>query len=177
MGKISEIFNFDNIGGKIKGLAKWSCWITILLIWIVAPIVFIAVLLDEWTADYFCFLPLVAAIIGPVFVWIGSWAMYAFGEFVEDIHAIRNKEGTTKEKAKRVSEEKLKLEAEDEAKCDAKEKTKPNAEEIAKWQKENELSDDDFIDTACPKCEKTLSFLKNETKGICPECGAEFEIK
>ena len=90
MGKISEIFNFDNIGGKIKSLAKWSCWITILLIWIVAPIVFIALLFDEWTAVY-CWIPLVAAIIGPVFVWIGSWAMYALGEFVENTQAMKNK--------------------------------------------------------------------------------------
>ena len=104
MGKISEIFNFDNIGGKIKNLAKLSCWITILLIWIAAPISFIALVSDDWTAEL-CWIPLVFAVIGPVFVWIGSWTMYAFGEFVEDIHAIRNKEGTT-------AEEKAKYEAE-----------------------------------------------------------------
>jgi hypothetical protein len=82
MGKISEIFNFDNIGGKIKNLAKWSCWITILLIWIAAPIAFIALVADDYTAEL-CWIPLVGAIVGPIFVWIGSWAMYAFGEFVE----------------------------------------------------------------------------------------------
>ena len=47
IGKISEIFNFDNIGGKIKNLAKWSCWITILLIWVAAPIAFIVLVSDE----------------------------------------------------------------------------------------------------------------------------------
>ena len=103
MGKISEIFNFENIGGKIKNLAKWSCWITILLIWIAAPITFIVLISDDWTV-YLCWIPLVGAIIAPIFVWIGSWAMYAFGEFVEDIHAIRDKEGTTEEvKSKRES--------------------------------------------------------------------------
>lgn len=90
---MNKIFNFDNIGGKIKNLAKWSCWITILLIWIAAPIAFIALLADYWTAEL-CWIPLVGAIIGPFFVWVSSWAMYAFGEFVEDIHAIRNKEET-----------------------------------------------------------------------------------
>ena len=96
MNTISAIFNFENIGGKIKNLAKWSCWITIFLIWIAAPISFFVLLSDDWTAGL-CWIPLVGAIVGPVFVWIGNWAMYAFGEFVEDIHAMRNKEGTTTE--------------------------------------------------------------------------------
>ena len=90
MGKISEIFNFDYIGGKIKNLAKWSCWITILLTWIAAPIAFIVLVSDEWTAEFF-WIPLVGAIVGPVLVWVEIWVLYAFGEFVEDIHAIRDK--------------------------------------------------------------------------------------
>lgn len=93
MGKISEIFNFDNIGEKIKNLAKWSCWITILLIWIATPITFIALVADEWTAHLW-WVPLLSAIVGPVVVWIESWMIYAFGEFVEDIHAMRNKTAT-----------------------------------------------------------------------------------
>lgn len=94
MGKISEIFNFDNIGGKIKTLAKWSCWITILLIWIVAPIAFFALLSGDGP---FAIIPLLGAIVLPVFVWVGSWAMYAFGEFVEDTHAMRSRMGTVEE--------------------------------------------------------------------------------
>ena len=104
MGKISEIFNFDDIGGKIKNLAKWSCWITILLIWITAPISFIVLASADWSAEH-CWIPLVGAIVGPIFVWYGSWAMYAFGEFVEDTHAIRNKYyPTEEEKAQREAE-------------------------------------------------------------------------
>ena len=87
MGKISEIFNFDNIGQKIKNLTKWSCWITILLIWIAAPIAFIVLVADDWTA-YLCWIPLVAAIVGPIIVWICSWTMYAFGEMVQGISNI-----------------------------------------------------------------------------------------
>ena len=67
MGKISEFFIFENIGGKIKNIAKWSCWITILLIWIAAPIAFVALAVDDWTAELCC-LPLVGAVVGPVFV-------------------------------------------------------------------------------------------------------------
>ncbi len=144
MGKISEIFNFDNIGSKIKNLAKWSCWITILLIWIVAPISFIALVADDWTAE-FCWIPLVGAIVGPVFVWIGSWTMYAFGEFVDDIHAMRDKEGTTEEvKAKRELEARIKREAELKAQQEAAERAKREAEERAA-QNEKHLDDDEIL--------------------------------
>lgn len=61
MGKISEIFNFNNIGGKIKNLAKWSCWI-----------------------------PLVSAIVLPFLIWISSWILYAFGELVENSNSTNN---------------------------------------------------------------------------------------
>ncbi len=122
MGKISEIFNFEDIGGKIKALTKWCCWISILLIWISAPICFICLLSSKYTANLW-WIPLVYSIVGPVVVWIGSWAMYAFGEFVEDTHAIRNKEGTTKEAAtKRDAEAKAKRKAEETAKREAEEK-------------------------------------------------------
>ncbi len=154
MGKISEIFNFDNIGRKIKNLAKWSCWITILLIWIAAPITLIVLLSEE--PDLF-WIPLVGAIVGPVFIWIGSWAMYAFGEFVEDIHAMRDKEGTTKE-------------------VNAKHKAEMKAKYVAKKRAKRE-ADDEYNDITCPKCGELLSFLKGTTNGICPECGAEFEIQ
>ena len=36
---------------------------------------------------------------------------------------------------------------------------------------------DNFIDIDCPNCGETLSFLKNKTNGMCPECGTEFKIK
>lgn len=90
MNKIKEIFNFDNVGGKIKSLAKWYCWISVLLVWIIAPIAFIGLVSDGDTV-YFCWIPIVAAVVIPFLVWIESWFLYAFGEFVEDVHAIRNK--------------------------------------------------------------------------------------
>ena len=82
MGKISNIFNFENIGKKIKELTKWSCWITILLTWIAASIAFIVLVADDWTASL-CWIPIVAAIVAPFFIWISSWTIYAFGELVD----------------------------------------------------------------------------------------------
>ena len=81
MGKLSEIFNFDNIGKKIKDLTKWSCWITILLIWIAAPIVFI-ILISGYSSDLW-WIPLIAAIVAPFLIWIGCWRIYAYGELVD----------------------------------------------------------------------------------------------
>lgn len=100
MGKIAEFFNFDNIGGKIKNLAKWSCWITILLIWVAASIAFIALLIEE--EEELVLVPLIGAIVGPFLVWVGSWTMYAFGQFVEDIHTMRTKESVQEIKSEYI---------------------------------------------------------------------------
>ena len=144
MRKIQEIFNFDNIGGKIKSFTKWSCWISILIIWIATPIVCIISLFNEETAPLFILIPIAAALYS-VCAWIGSWTMYAFGEFVEDIHAmkynsqIKNIDKNVeilatpmireaKEKAKREAEEKAKRAAEEKAKREAEEKERRKTE-------------------------------------------------
>ena len=91
MQKIFDFFNFENVGGKIKTLTKWTCWITILIIWIATPIAFIWMVSDSHTAEYW-WIPLVAAIVSPFVVWIVSWSGYAVGEYVELVHVMRDKE-------------------------------------------------------------------------------------
>ncbi len=95
---------YDNIGGKIKGLAK-----TMFIVEAIGAIITGLVLLsiDEDLIGY----GLLTLVCGPIVAWVGSWLLYAFGELVEDVHAIRNKEGTTEEKAKREAEEKAIREA------------------------------------------------------------------
>ena len=176
MGIISELFNFDNIGSKIKNWTKWACWINILLIWIASPILFIVFLSDRWLSEL-CWIPIVVALIGPVLIWVESWFFYAFGEFVEDIHAMRNKEDPTEESNAKFKE-KSKLEIE----YEAEERATRIAKEKALWKKENESNDnafsyDDFIDINCPNCRNPLSFLKNETDGCCPVCETKFKIQ
>jgi ssDNA-binding Zn-finger/Zn-ribbon topoisomerase 1 len=166
---------YDNIGGKIKGSAK-IMFIVGAIVEVITGIVLLA------TDDSLIFAGLLILFLGPILSWVSSWVLYAFGELVEDIHAIRDKEGTTKEvNAKRKAEEKIKREAELKAQQEAVAGARREAEASAQWQQDNEfqeseLSDDDFIDTVCPKCGEILSFLKNEVKGICSECGTEFEI-
>lgn len=200
MGTISELFNFDNIGGKIKNFAKWYCWIAVLLIWIAAPITLIVLLCNRWTA-YLAWIPFVSAIVGPILVWLGSWPLYAFGEFVEDIHAMRNKEGTTMEtEAKREAEEKKKQEAEKRARLEAEEKQKREAEKRVKFDAEEkqkqeaekkqnvtpkkeqhiadeELVEDNYIDIVCPHCHESLSFFESETNPVCPWCDTKINLK
>ena len=173
MGKISEIFNFDNIGSKIKNLAKWSCWITILLTWIAAPIAFIVLVSDEWTAE-FCWIPLVGAIIAPIFVWIGSWAMYAFGQLVEDnnniaqdIHAIRSNI-RQQEARRREAEEKTKLNVEAKAAEAANLKTETIQENKRKDIATFSQTENGTI--VCSQCK----FEQASSRKVCWRCGAKF---
>ena len=117
---------YENIGGKIK---NWSKWIFIIEA-IGAIITGFNLIFADKDLILFGFLTLVC---GPAVAYIGSWVLYAFGELVEDVHAIRNKEGTTaEEKAKREAEEKAQREAEEKAQREAEEKAKRQAEENAK---------------------------------------------
>ena len=86
-----KMFNFDNIGAKIKNTTKWVCWISIILIWIASSIAFIGLAFDFW---YICWIPVLAALVLPVILWIFCWFVYAFGELVDKTCAIeRNTRG------------------------------------------------------------------------------------
>ena len=95
---------YENIGGKIKNWAKW-----IFIIEAIGAIITGLVLLctDEDLILY----GLLTLVCGPIVAWVSSWILYAFGELVEDVHAIRNKEGTVfEEKVKNEAEKKRKIE-------------------------------------------------------------------
>ena len=106
MGIISEIFNFDNIGGKIKALAKWSCWITILLTWVGAIISFFILLFTNGTF-FIAFLVPIAAALSSLLVWIGSWVIYAFGEHIEDTKSISYDTTTISQSTRKAEAEKV----------------------------------------------------------------------
>ena len=67
---------YDNIGGKIKGLAKVICVIGI----IVSVIAGLNVFSDNEQDE---FLGVLYFIIGPLLSWIGSFCLYGFGELIE----------------------------------------------------------------------------------------------
>lgn len=91
---------YENIGGKIKNLAKW-----IFVIEAIGTVITGVVLLciDEDLILY----GLLTLICGPIVAYIGSWILYAFGELVEKM--VGNESNTKKilEKLERnVTEEK-----------------------------------------------------------------------
>ena len=69
---------FDNIGGKIKAVAKVICWIGIIASIIIG---FIMLVQDEDTA----FAGLLTMVLGSLGSWIGSFITYGFGQLVERI--------------------------------------------------------------------------------------------
>ena len=66
---------YNNIGGKVKGLAKWTFIIG--AVW--AVITGARLLSDEDLMLY----GLLVLICGPIVAWVSSWILYAFGELVE----------------------------------------------------------------------------------------------
>ena len=65
---------FDNIGSKIKELAKIVCWIGIA----VSVIIGIALLWTDGLAG------ILTAVFGSLFSWVGSFVLYGFGQLVEN---------------------------------------------------------------------------------------------
>ena len=88
---------YENIGGKIKNWAKWI-FIVEAIGAVMAGIALIT------TDDDLILAGILTLFCGPIVAYVCSWILYAFGELVEDVHAIRNKEGT-------AAEEKAKYEA------------------------------------------------------------------
>lgn len=68
---------FDNIGSKIKTVAKVVCWIGIIAS-IISGIVLIAQ--DEDTA----FLGFMVMVLGSLSSWVGSFLTYGFGQLIEN---------------------------------------------------------------------------------------------
>ena len=85
------MFNYDNIGEKIKGLAKW----TFIVGAIGAILSGIAML---FSGGWFVILGFLTAFVGSVIAWVSSWLLYGIGEIVDAsstyIHNSRNSVGS-----------------------------------------------------------------------------------
>ncbi len=87
---------FNNIGGKIKGLAKFLCWLGIILSVIIGVILIIAAASSRsYTFDGYgeritlssggsVVAGILVIVFGSLASWIGSFFMYGFGELVEN---------------------------------------------------------------------------------------------
>ena len=175
---------YDNIGGKIKGLAE-----TVFIVEAVGAVITGIVLLAK--NDDLILAGLLTLVCGPIVAYIGSWILYAFGELVEDVHAMRNKYYLiAEEQANRETEEKAKHEAELKAQREATEKARQEAEEKAK--EHSAVNTPDSIKKEpkeapleilpCPQCGEDLSFMgwddtELHTTLTCPLCGKEILLK
>ena len=87
---------FNNIGGKIKGLAIFLCWLGIILYVIIGVIMIIAAASSRsYTFDSYgekitlstggsIVAGILVIVFGSLASWIGSFFMYGFGELVEN---------------------------------------------------------------------------------------------
>jgi hypothetical protein len=161
---------YENIGGKIKNWAKWIFVIEA----IAAAIVGLVMMLGDIGDDAIIWWGLLVLAGGPCVALVSTWLLYAFGELVEDVHAMRNKEGTTAEEAakreaeaKRQAEEKAKRQAEENAKREAEEMARREAEKTVPNGKKCELCGEYFEHlTLC----KIKDDFGTRYRNICDEC-------
>ena len=73
---------FNNIGKKIKALAKVICWIQI-VIYIITAIVMFIIASDSYTEGLYIAIAFAFLIIGPFFAWLSSFFIYGFGELID----------------------------------------------------------------------------------------------
>lgn len=75
---------FENIGEKIKSLAKILCWAGIVASVLIAIKFFIEAEEGSYrTEDLYMTLGLIFLFIGPLISWINSFFIYGFGELIE----------------------------------------------------------------------------------------------
>lgn len=94
---------FDNIGGKIKMLAKVFCWVGIGLSVLVGLLMMIAGAASGGSSTEAAvglvsgvFGGLMVIVIGSLSSWIGSFVLYGFGELIERTTEIaRNTRGSS----------------------------------------------------------------------------------
>ena len=75
------MFNYHDIGKKIKGLAK----ITFIVESIASVIIGICTLIEM---DFDSLAPIAIIICGPFVAWVGSWLLYGFGEIIDKLSEI-----------------------------------------------------------------------------------------
>ena len=168
---------YDNIGGKIKGLAK----ATFIVEAIAAVITGIVLWIDTGELQYALIL-----FCGPIVAWVSSWLLYGFGEIIDKLCDIeqntrggqsKTKIKETAERAEKEAAEKRKRETEARAKREAEEKAKHEAAESAKRAAFiREMANIEYLDITCPNCHEKLSFKKGTSKAQCPFCDFEFHI-
>lgn len=136
---------FDNIGSKIKSLAQVVCWIGIIAS-VIGGIIVMASHSDAAATG------LLIIAIGVVGSWVGSFALYGFGQLIEN-------SDTLVEIAKHNA---LKRPSDDQ--CNEK---KPLSDSDA----DEETADDSEDGARCPHCDRRIIVPEGTLTANCPWCG------
>ena len=78
---------FDNVGSKVKKLAKIICWIGIISSVISGIAIIGGRTVDRYYAPSNIFVGILVAVLGSFFSWLGSLATYAIGVSAENAEA------------------------------------------------------------------------------------------
>ncbi|MBQ8953973.1 MAG: hypothetical protein IJ048_07635 [Clostridia bacterium] len=76
---------FSNVGGKLKGIAEFVCWIGILASCLGGYVIY-----TNSYSQYSAFYAILIAVSGSLASWLGSLGLYAFGQLVENSDICKN---------------------------------------------------------------------------------------
>ena len=155
------MFNYENIGDKIKGLAQMAFVVEA----IAAVIAGIALMISDEDLILYGLLVLIA---GPIIAWVSSWLLYGFGQLIENSDIIAeeyNRKNEKHEKAVAKNNEKKQAQRKKQIKANIE---NPN------------FDDDEYIDITCSNCQAELSFTKGQLQSgeelTCPMCDAQISV-
>lgn len=143
---------FDNVGGKIKGVAMATFILEL------AAFVILGLLILAQENLY----GLLFLLLGPVIAWLSVLLLYGFGQLIENSDIIA-------EEYKRKNEKHEAIENKNKERKQVQQRKKVAAV-IANVQ----TDDEEFVDITCPNCFVDLSFTKEQlqkSEGLtCPMC-------
>ena len=158
------MFNYENIGNKIKGLAK----ATFIVEAIAAVIAGIVLMTTGGPDDEVILYGWLVLIAGPIIAWVSSWLLYGFGQLIENSDIIAEEYNRKNEKHEKV------VEKNNERKQEQRKKA------IKATMANPEISEDEFVDIVCSNCKAELSFPKGQLQSgeelTCPMCDAPISV-
>ena len=146
---------YDNIGGKIKGLAKAT-----FIVEAIAAII-VGIVLGVETEESWCALIIFC---GPIVAWVSSWLLYGFGEIIDTLCDIEHNTGIIM-KPSELKKARDRHEAE------------TKKVEAAKQELQKQVEEENSVIIECPECEEELFFDKDLSHAECPYCGCNIKIK
>ena len=161
------MFNYDNIGEKIKSWAKWIAIVESVL----SVIGGILVMVNEiGGGDSWLLMGPLLMILGPMIAWVSSWLLYGFGEIVSAsiIYQYESYDKGNSYMNSSDSEDMKELAERAQKESTEREIASKNAPiiEINRWG-----------DGICPECHKPINLDPNILHAICPKCKSPLKTK